>query len=305
MYHLLFMHSNLYNRYLWLLNTLLLNKRLSFSEISKKWEQSFLYEGKPLNLRTFHDHRNAVEEMFHVSIECDNSDGHRYYIENATALKNDRLRKWLLNSFNITNLVNEGQQMSKRILLEDIPCGAEYISTIIGAMQQNKVLRIEYQAFYEGDITEYLLQPYCMKMSHQRWYILGKANDGLRHFALDRIMDLEMTDDEFIFPKNFSPKAYYSGSIGIWVNESVKPERVVLRAYGQMAKYFCTLPLHPSQKEIIETDKYADFEYQLSITRELVLTILSKGRYIKVLEPNRLCLMVEEETKEIMNLYSK
>lgn len=86
--------------------------------------------------------------MFHVSIECDNSDGHRYYIENATALKNDRLRKWLLNSFNITNLVNEGQQMSERILLEDIPCGAEYISTIIGAMQQNKVLRIEYQAFY-------------------------------------------------------------------------------------------------------------------------------------------------------------
>lgn len=137
-----------------------------------------------------------------------------------------------------------------------------------------------------------------MKMSHQRWYILGKANDELRHFALDRIMDLEMTDDEFIFPKNFSPKAYYSGSIGIWVNESVKPERVVLRAYGQMAKYFCTLPLHPSQKEIIETDKYADFEYQLSITRELVLTILSKGRYIKVLEPNRLCLMVEEETKK-------
>lgn len=299
------MNSYLYTRYLWLLNTLLRYKRLSFTEISRKWEDSYLYEGKPLNLRTFHDHRNAVEEMFHVSIECDSADGYRYYIEDASSLENDKLRQWMLNSFNVSNLVNEGQQMFDRILLEDVPSGSEYLSTVIEAMKQNHVLEIEYQPFYENASAVYHLQPYCMRMYHQRWYILGKTDEqkGLCQFSLDRILQMELTDTAFDYPKDFSPQNYYAGSIGIWVNEKVKAERVVLRAIGQTAQYLSTLPLHPSQKMSAETDKHSDFEYQVAVTHELVCTILSKGRYLKVLSPRRLQMMVEEEARDITKQY--
>lgn len=115
---------------------LLRYKRLSFTEISHRWEDSYLCEGKPLNLRTFHDHRNAVEEMFHVSIECDSADGYRYYIEDASSLENGKLRQWMLNPFNVNNLVNEGQLMSDCILLENVHRG-QYLSTMIEAVKHH------------------------------------------------------------------------------------------------------------------------------------------------------------------------
>lgn len=67
------MISATYRRYIWLLKTLLQNKRMTFDEISQAWESSYLSDGHPLLKRTFHLHRKAVAEMFSVYIECDPS----------------------------------------------------------------------------------------------------------------------------------------------------------------------------------------------------------------------------------------
>ena len=131
------MISTTFNRYIWLVNTLIQAGRLTFEEISRKWERSSLGEGKPLPLRTFHDHRKAVEELFQINIECDNSDGYKYYIEDLSSLREDKTRQWLLNSFSTANLITEGKQMKDRILLEEIPEGTEYLQTLIEAMKQN------------------------------------------------------------------------------------------------------------------------------------------------------------------------
>ena len=61
------MISTTFNRYIWLVNTLIQAGRLTFEEISRKWERSSLGEGKPLPIRTFHDHRKAVEELFQIN----------------------------------------------------------------------------------------------------------------------------------------------------------------------------------------------------------------------------------------------
>lgn len=136
------MISTTFNRYIWLVNTLIQAGRLTFEEISRKWERSSLGEGKPLPIRTFHDHRKAVEELFQINIECDKSDGHKYYIEDLSSLREDKTRQWLLNSFSTANLITEGKQMKDRILLEEIPEGTEYLQTLIEAMKQNRLVEI-------------------------------------------------------------------------------------------------------------------------------------------------------------------
>ena len=115
------MISSTFNRYIWLVNNLIQAGRLTFEEISRRWERSSLGNGKPLPLRTFHDHRKAVEELFQINIECDTSDGYKYYIEDLSALREDKARQWLLNSFSTANLITEGKQIKDRILLEEIP----------------------------------------------------------------------------------------------------------------------------------------------------------------------------------------
>ena len=278
------MISTTFNRYIWLVNTLIQAGHLTFEEISRRWERSSLGEGKPLPLRTFHDHRKAVEELFQINIECDISDGYKYYIEDLSALREDKTRQWLLNSFSTANLITEGKQMKDRILLEEIPEGTEYLQTLIEAMKQNRIVEIIYQPFYEAESTLYHVCPYCLKVYRQRWYILGHCEElkGIRHFSLDRIQHVDITETRFDYPSSFSPEAYYKDSIGIWVNEEIK---------------------HHSQKEIYTSNEYCDFEYQLCVTQNLISELLAKGKTIQVMEPESLRLEMKKCLYYMFNFY--
>ena len=141
------MGSKTINRYIWLLDVLLQKKKLTFEEVSNLWEKSCLGDGNPLPLRTFHQHKKAIEEMFGVEIKCNPSDGYHYYISDPEIFKKDRTKHWLFNSFTLSNLIIAGHNMEDRILFEDIPHGTEYLQTVIEAMQQSKVLEIDYQPF--------------------------------------------------------------------------------------------------------------------------------------------------------------
>ena len=78
------MISKTFNRYIWLLNTLLQHKQLSYEEINVLWKECHLGDGAPLPLRTFHQHKNAVEELFGIEIKCNPSNGYKYYISTLT-----------------------------------------------------------------------------------------------------------------------------------------------------------------------------------------------------------------------------
>ena len=47
-----------------------------------------------------------------------------------------------------------------------------------------------------------------MKVYHQRWYVVGylKEQEGIRNIALDRILEMELTDDSFILPNDLMQK---------------------------------------------------------------------------------------------------
>ena len=301
------MISKTFNRYIWLLNILLQEKQMTFDEISKRWKESNLGDNNPLPLRTFHQHRVAVEELFGVEIKCNPSNGYKYYITNPDVLRNDRTRKWLLNSFNLSNMIIAGHNMKDRILFEDIPRGTEYLQTIIDAMQQSKELELDYQPFY-GHRTTYTLQPYAMKAYHKRWYVLGfiKELNAIRNKALDRLLEMTIKEQSFSFPENFNAAKYYENTVGIFVNEDLSPVKVKLRAYGKQIEYLRSLPLHKSQCET--SSKYGEFsvfEYKLCLTPELSSQILAMGENVEVLEPQELREEVKRRLEESILRYTK
>ena len=278
------MISKTFNRYIWLLNTLLQHRRLTFEEISCRWKDSCLGDGRPLALRTFHMHREAIAELFGVEVECDTS-SYEYYISSSSQLKNDKTRQWLLNSFTVSNMIEAGRNMKDRILFEEIPEGTEYLQTVIDAMQRKKELKIDYKPF-NGHQSIFHLQPYAMKVYHQRWYVVGylKEQEGIRNIALDRILEMELTDDSFILPNDFDAEEYYAHTVGIFVNGKLKPQKVVVRVFGVHVEYMRSLPLHFSQQEIkTEHKEYSDFEYQLCLTPELTSQLLAMGEKIEVM----------------------
>ena len=71
--------SNLFNRYVWLVDIIYRRERITFEEINDYWLRSSLnLTGDDIPLRTFHNHRKAIEQMFDINIECDKWDGYRY-----------------------------------------------------------------------------------------------------------------------------------------------------------------------------------------------------------------------------------
>lgn len=55
--------------------------------------------GEEIPLRTFHNHRKAIEAMFDINIECNKRAGYYYYIENADDIDKDKIKNGYLIPF--------------------------------------------------------------------------------------------------------------------------------------------------------------------------------------------------------------
>ena len=91
-----------------------------------------------------------------------------------------------------------------------------------------------------------------LKLFHLRWYVIGMTTDrdGVLIFSLDRIHSLAITGQKYKYPKSFNVHDYYRDSFGIIIENGIQCERVRLKVMNNQAKYFRSLPLHTSQKEI-------------------------------------------------------
>ena len=300
----LIMASNVINRYVWLLNTLLQHKELSLKEISNLWKNSGLGDNKPLARRTFQMHRDAIEDLFAININY-NASSNVYYIEDADRFKCSRACRWLLDSFSVANLIRAGANMEERILFEEVPGGVEYLETVVKAMQQNRILSIDYRQFGKEPKTLHF-RPYAMKIFNRRWYVVGRASEGgkIVNIALDRTLSMELTDEIFALPEDFDAKNYYASSVGVYVSEDVAPQIVKLRVSDIQREYLRTLPLHHSQEEeMASSNEDSVFCYFLCLTPELTSQILAMGENVEVLEPQELRDRVKERALQIANLY--
>ena len=299
------MISKTYYRYIWLLNTLLDSDPLSFEEIALLWQDDPLSDGE-LPLRTFHEHRKGIKEMFGVEIECNKIDGFRYYVKNPEVLSQERLATWLLNAYNVPKGFATYNRMQDRVLLEEMSRGNIFVDSILDALQRNVVVIVDYQS-YEGPHEIYHVSPYALKAYNRQWYMLGfiEEKNAIRNIALNRILDFKKTNKSFDRPKDFDARKYYANTIGIFVNDELNVETVKVRAFGVQMEYLRALPLHKSQEEVkTKYGEYADFQYRLCITPELVSTLLSMGEKVEVLEPPSLRQQIIDRINASMKRYS-
>lgn len=301
------MSKLLFNRYIWLVDTLDRAGRLTFEDIDGRWQHatSLNPEGEPMPRRTFHNHRQAIEDMFDISIECERVAPFRYYIEDTSRLRDSRAREWLLSSFALNNALRERDELSDRILLEDIPSGRKYLTPLLDAMKESTAVRLTYRSYSRNYETTFEVEPYCLKMFRQRWYLLGRNPyfDTLRVYALDRMLALGSTDRHFIYPADFDPESFFSECYGITYSSDGKAEEIVIRAFGNKAAYLRSLPLHSTQREISSTSSSADFRLRLRPSYEFIHELLSHGSEIKVIKPRWLADTVRDEALKTASNY--
>lgn len=301
------MSINLLNKYVWLVETIYKNKYISYEEINEKWLDDDISEGVEIPKRTFHTWIHEAEEMFGLVILCERKGGYNYYIENAEEIKQGGLRNWLLNTISTGNLLMNNQQLKDRILLEEVPSVNDHLEPIIKAMRSNLTLTISYKSYWRDESSTFDVEPYCVKVFKQRWYLVGKSPyyDQVRIYALDRILDLEITDVKFKMPAKFNPTEFFDFFYGIIAHENPEVETVKLKVSADQSNYLRSLPLHHSQKEIEKTEDYSIFKLRLCPEFDFQQEILSQTPEIEVLEPEWLRKEISEKLSVLIKKYKK
>lgn len=293
-FFLLFLQKNpmrnieTFRQYTWLLNIIQHAKKISYERIRDLWIENDMNDGKPLSRTTFYRLRQAIEDMFGICINCDVSDGYQYYISNPEVLKDNSTQNWMLQTLTINNVLIDCLSIKDRLVLEEIPAGMEYLQIIIKAIKNNHVLTVKYRKFNDPEGYTTLIEPYCLKVFHQRWYLLGNntaKKNGLQIYALDRIVSLTETGQDFEIDPSFDASSFFKNYFGVFIGKDETPTRIIIRAYGKMIPLLRTLPKHHSQKEIATTDKFSDFEYRLVPTFDFIQDLLKEGEDLEVVYP--------------------
>lgn len=278
------MAKNFFKRYIWLVDLINRRKYVSFKEISEAWRRSPLNEtGDPLSERTFFNHKDAIAGMFGIEILNDRSLG--FYIGRSD-VGSDETSDWMLHTLCLNNVLHENADMKDRILMEKVPSSERFLTDIISAMRDFRVISLCYQSFRHPEPFCFNVRPYCVKYFKQRWYLLGDSDLGLRIYSLDRFVDMEELEEHFEIPKGFDAEEYFGNYFGVIIGE--EPEDVKIRVVPDQVKYFRTLPMHGSQRETVQEDGSSVFSYHIAPTFDFVQEILSHGADVEVLEPAEL-----------------
>lgn len=278
------MAKNFFKRYIWLVDLINRRKYVSFKEINEAWMRSPLNEtGDPLSERTFFNHKDAIAGMFGIEILNDRSLG--FYIGRSD-VGSDETSDWMLHTLCLNNVLHENADMKDRILMEKVPSSERFLTDIISAMRDFRVIRLCYQSFRHPEPFCFNVRPYCVKYFKQRWYLLGDSDLGLRIYSLDRFVDMEELEEHFEIPKGFDAEEYFGNYFGVIIGE--EPEDVKIRVVPDQVKYFRTLPMHGSQRETVQEDGSSVFSYHIAPTFDFVQEILSHGTDVEVLEPAEL-----------------
>lgn len=300
------MVTELLQKYIWLVQTFIRagQKGLTLDEISERWENRF---DSGYSRRTFNNHRENVEEVFGIRIECNRSTN-RYFIRYTDDVSDENAANaWLINTFTVNNMLALGKErLCGRISVEDIPSGHIHLTSVMEAMKENLEITIRYLKYTSDTAETYTLRPYALKESAKRWYIVAhcKERGQIRVYGLDRVLDLEITDRRFRMPDDFDVEETFSTSFGIYLPED-KAKTITFRTSETEARYLRDLPLHKSQTETGRSKGYVTFSIFVCPDRHLIMELCRYGSRIEVISPKQVRDAVAEELQTAALIYNR
>ena len=298
------MVTELLQKYIWLVQTFIRagQNGLSLNEIVDRWESRF---DLPYSRRTFNNHREAVEDVFGIRIECNRS-SNRYYIDYSEDVSDENAETaWLINTFTVNNILSLGKQrLSGRVSVEDIPSGHTHLTGIMEAMTEGVEIEIDYQKYTSDSAEALTLRPYAVKEFAKRWYLIAFCveRNGLRVYGLDRVRGLRMTSRNFKMEKKFDVDELFATSFGIYLPEG-KARTITFRTSEKEARFLRDLPLHKSQEELENKDGYVTFSIFVCPDKNMIMEFCRHGSRIEVLSPAEVRKEIAAELSSAAKLY--
>lgn len=290
-------------RYFHILNRLR-KSPASFREIDAYLSQQSEWQDENFNVskRQFTRIRNDMKSIFEIDIDYDSSHD-VYFINKETESDITQRRLEALDTFQALKM---GHNTLPIIHFEKRqPQGTENMFGLIHAIKNTLRITFTYQKFWEDNATQRLVDPYALKEFKNRWYLLAKdeKDEKIKTFGLDRLSNLQLTSSKFASPDAFSMESYFQNCFGIITPNQGQPENVILSFSQSQGKYIKTMPLHESQKVLLDTKNEIRIQLKVHLTYDFLLEILSHGAAVKVISPEKLVNQITGSYKTALNQY--
>lgn len=167
----------------------------------------------------------------------------------------------------------------------DYAAHAATLRTLGTAIRDKRRVRMLYDSRSSRGLAPRVLAPYALVSQDGAVYVVGLdgRRAAVRTFAVHRIRALELTDEPFERPLDFSPERYLASAFRIVNGEG--RHRVRIRLAAEVAPYVADRVWHPSQRRLALPDGSVELAFELGALEEITTWVLGLGGAAVVIEP--------------------
>ncbi|AMS25714.1 hypothetical protein AEM51_00505 [Bacteroidetes bacterium UKL13-3] len=298
------------SRYLLILKKLKVKPYSTYEELQAYIENQFDYlQMQDDNLqigfskRTLQRDIKEIRNVFGIDIEYSKSQKGYFISQNENENMNFQR---MMEAFDMFNSLNLAQDLTPFIHLEKRrPQGTDNLYGLLHAIKNRLQIKFTYQKFWEEELSQRIVEPYALKEFKNRWYIMAKdsKDNNIKSFALDRLTNLEITNQTYQYPDNYSIEQSYRYCFGIISPNEEEPQDIILSFNPFQGKYIKTLPLHDTQQVLVDNDVEIKIKLKLCLTHDLLMELLSFGDNMKVIEPKSLADQIKQAHEKAYGQY--
>jgi len=151
----------------------------------------------------------------------------------------------------------------------------------------------------------YTVSPYLIKEFKNRWYVIGKTENRLRAFSIDRITDITLLKskiEHYMSIEDLHEKIEETYGISF---SNKAATSVKLRICQSQKPFIKSIPIHPKQTIIEENEDTFILKFLYAETLDLKQEILKYGAWVEVLEPKELRNWFSDEVNKMFQKYTK
>jgi len=282
------------------------SKEATFEDISDYLKnQSELHEyDLVISQRTFQRDINEIRSLYNVDIQFDRSRKVHFIAEDENPVLNDRL----MEAFDFISTLKMSEDLTRYIYFEKRRSqGTHHFYGLLHAVRNRFIIDLSHQKFEYDEPTKRLVEPYGLKESKGRWYLMAKevGKDKVKTFGLDRIVDFDITKKHFSPPEKYNANEDFKYCFGVINLSDVKPLEIILSFEPFEGNYVKSYPLHESQSILIDNEEELRIRLYLIKTDDLVKEILSYAENVTVISPESLIIEIQQHHENAFKQYEK
>lgn len=260
----------------------------SFDEILKYLEEKSYKDSEgelAFSEKTFQRDRKIMDELLGIKVKFKRSTMTYQIVNDVDDYPEQTIfdNLLLINAYKQTANYEQIMHFEKRQA-----SGLENLEGIIYAIKNSKKISFQYTKHWEGIPRKKVVEPYAVKEFRNRWYLLAHEKEGneffLKTLGLDRISEFQLLNSSFNRQQiNIEPM--FENSFGIISTLNQKPTNITLSFEPCQGMYVKSLPLHHSQKIILDAADCLKIELKLVPTYDFYQELLTHAERILSVEP--------------------